>query len=437
MLVFKKYILLAIFMCIAGTAFSQWLDISGNFPGEFQFTDIADAYFHDDLTGWVINANATILKTTNGGQSWSAQSTVDERSLTNIHFPEDDQTGYVFGYYGTPRNLFIQKTTDGGDHWSQVGTNSNNVVNGFHFFDKDNFWAVGDDGVIMKTADGGVNWTEKNSGTDNILNDVFFVNEQIGWVVGRGSSETQGQFGRVLYTNDGGETWTNQTTTSNIWLTRVHFHDENVGWASGFIRLTGTNPPPPRYVMHRTYDGGTTWENIMEGEGWVLADMKFVDRDRGWIVGWGSRILHTEDQGTTWVEVNTPTTFNLNFIKISQGKKAWAGGVLGKLLVTESPVEVSVDKPDSELPNQMVLHQNYPNPFNPSTNISFSLPQPQEVTLGIYSINGQLIAELAHGFFSQGRHNVLWDASGVASGIYLAQLKSRGYSETIKLSVIK
>ncbi len=86
-------------------------------------------------------------------------------------------------------------------------------------------------------------------------------------------------------------------------------------------------------------------------------------------------------------------------------------------------------------PAAFALNQNAPNPFNPSTTISFSLPEAGTATLGIYSVNGQLVRTLVDDELSAGTHEIVWnglDASGrdAASGVYLYRLAWHGVSET-------
>ncbi len=65
----------------------------------------------------------------------------------------------------------------------------------------------------------------------------------------------------------------------------------------------------------------------------------------------------------------------------------------------------------------------YPNPFNPSTSVSLILPQAGDVRLAVYNLGGQLVERLQHGFLPAGNHKVSWNASGRASGVYLAVLE--------------
>jgi flagellar hook assembly protein FlgD len=68
------------------------------------------------------------------------------------------------------------------------------------------------------------------------------------------------------------------------------------------------------------------------------------------------------------------------------------------------------------------LFQNYPNPFNPSTTISYLLPKDTRVVLKIYNSIGQEVSTLVNDDRSAGYHQEVWNASNVASGMYIYQL---------------
>jgi hypothetical protein len=78
----------------------------------------------------------------------------------------------------------------------------------------------------------------------------------------------------------------------------------------------------------------------------------------------------------------------------------------------------------TNLPKEVVLEQNRPNPFNPSTLISYSVPNGRQVTLKIYNLAGQEVATLADGYHDGGKYSVVFDASGLSSGIYFTVLKA-------------
>ena len=90
----------------------------------------------------------------------------------------------------------------------------------------------------------------------------------------------------------------------------------------------------------------------------------------------------------------------------------------------------------SLIPTEFALKQNYPNPFNPTTNISFSLPEAGKAELTIYNINGQKVTAFA-GDYNAGRHNVEWDATDLASGVYFYKLVAGNFSDTKKMVLLK
>ena len=83
----------------------------------------------------------------------------------------------------------------------------------------------------------------------------------------------------------------------------------------------------------------------------------------------------------------------------------------------------SVGEHRSPAPEQWSLMQNYPNPFNPSTEISFRVPVASRVTLSVYNILGQKMAEVFNGEVAAGIHTKVWHA-GVASGVYFCRLEA-------------
>jgi hypothetical protein len=118
-------------------------------------------------------------------------------------------------------------------------------------------------------------------------------------------------------------------------------------------------------------------------------------------------------------------------------EKAFFSDYSGNLM----QANVSLEK-NQQLPDRFNLFQNYPNPFNPETNISFSLPEENQVNLRIYNLKGQLVDLLVNTRLSAGFYTFTWngkDESGrdVSSGIYFYKLIAGKYSETKKMVRIK
>jgi subtilisin family serine protease len=102
-----------------------------------------------------------------------------------------------------------------------------------------------------------------------------------------------------------------------------------------------------------------------------------------------------------------------------------------KLLLT------TVKDENSQPPQTWHLAQNYPNPFNPTTTIVFRVAQAEVVTLKIYDMNGREVATLVNEVKAPGTHNVVWEASGFASGVYFYRLSGATFSATKKLLLVR
>ncbi len=83
------------------------------------------------------------------------------------------------------------------------------------------------------------------------------------------------------------------------------------------------------------------------------------------------------------------------------------------------------------------LEQNYPNPFNPTTIIRYSIPQTGYISLKVFNLQGEEVKTLFEGIQQAGSYSVTFNASGLANGVYLYQLKSNGFMETKKLLLLK
>lgn len=89
------------------------------------------------------------------------------------------------------------------------------------------------------------------------------------------------------------------------------------------------------------------------------------------------------------------------------------------------------------LPDKFALHANYPNPFNPTTQISFDLPESVEVQLAVYDLMGRRVATLVQGVVAAGRHEATWDATGMASGIYLYRFSAGSFESLGRMVLMK
>lgn len=97
----------------------------------------------------------------------------------------------------------------------------------------------------------------------------------------------------------------------------------------------------------------------------------------------------------------------------------------------------SIVSVEFETPNDYELKQNFPNPFNPFTKIRYSIPIDGFVTLKVFDVLGREVVTLLHENKKAGSYEVLFNASQLASGLYICKMSSVNYSNSIKMLITK
>ena len=160
---------------------------------------------------------------------------------------------------------------------------------------------------------------------------------------------------------------------------------------------------------------------------------------------------NTDGRGWVFDSVQEPINLQLTglgedyYVMVSVEDSGRGGGVvlegflaLGEVInyqITLDPL--SVDQINSSIPDKFELAQNYPNPFNPKTTIQFSIPQRSRVILKVYDILGNELATLVNEEKNKGVYSVNFDASQLASGLYLYRIQAGSFVETKKMILIK
>lgn len=175
-----------------------------------------------EKVGFIAGSENTILKTTDGGETWigsSERARVGEtrNNLEDIKFVSAT-TGWIVGSYGT-----LLHTNDAGETWEKRNTGFDNNLFSIHFFDEKNGWICGQEGLILHTNDGGTTWKQQKTDTYDNLHDIIFVDNMVGWAVG--------DFGAILHTTDGGKTWNLSKASGSGALKGVYATDKNHCWA--------------------------------------------------------------------------------------------------------------------------------------------------------------------------------------------------------------
>lgn len=137
---------------------------------------------------------------------------------------------------------------------------------------------------------------------------------------------------------------------------------------------------------------------------------------------------------------------DINFMHIKNGNTSLidAGTILPGLLYAGSAPDLGAfetgiinNVKEIQNANTFLLDQNYPNPFNPTTTIKYSIPHESKVTLTVYNSLGQKIKELVNQTKQAGNYEVVFNASGMPSGVYFYVLNTGEFTQAMKLLLLK
>jgi hypothetical protein len=173
------------------------------------------------------------------------------------------------------------------------------------------------------------------------------------------------------------------------------------------------------------------WEGFESvPEDWVLT---FHDFEKGVNLDMRSSTNYSFNGGVESNEKVNPLTILKGPALVVQKSKSETP----RFGITITPSANSTSNEQGEEPYSFELSQNYPNPFNPTTSINYSVNAAGPVTLSVYNLMGQKVSELVNEVKSPGSYNATFDASNMASGIYIYRLTLAGQTLTRKMTLIK
>lgn len=203
-------------------------------------------------------------------------------------------------------------------------------------------------------------------------------------------------------------------------------------------------------LFHST-DGGATYESIegnLEGSdsnpGPSMRCASILPSAAGslYMVGTSTGLYVTtmlNGDNTVWAQEGSNIIGN-TVVSAVESRKAdgrIAVATHGRGMFVADGVVVGVDGKDETIVTDYSLAQNYPNPFNPSTVIKYNLPEVSEVVLKIYDAAGREVKTLVNGKQSSGIHRVTFNASGLASGMYVYSIQAGTFKESKKMMLVK
>ncbi len=158
----------------------------------------------------------------------------------------------------------------------------------------------------------------------------------------------------------------------------------------------------------------------------------------GWAItnGNGSYTINGISDGGLTITASTPQ-YTSKQQSTTYNSSSNSGTSVENFTMNKTITSVQTKNSESAVPSRYVLENNYPNPFNPSTIIQFELPASSQVKLDIYNILGQRVAELVNQKLTAGHYSYKFDASNLASGVYLYRLEAGKFVSTKKMILSK
>ena len=142
----------------------------------------------------------------------------------------------------------------------------------------------------------------------------------------------------------------------------------------------------------------------------------------------GSEIQYTDDVGAMLVEANADS-LHFQFINISNQ-------VIDRYTIKSGALSAE-DRTIKGITYSFQLDQNYPNPFNPSTDLGFHISEYGFVVLRVFDAAGRQIERVSEGWKYPGSCREQFNATGLASGVYLYSITMSGRTQSKKMMLLR
>jgi photosystem II stability/assembly factor-like uncharacterized protein len=402
-------------ICLSTDNGTSWTKVCSNPPGGM-VTSLAIG--HGGSSGTNIFAgtsNNGLFLSTNNGTDWAkVNSGLPEN--TSIWCLAISDTN-MFAEINSEGNYYFIHSTDNGTHWTTVtGFPSDRIVYSLAVYGTNIF--AGIYGAVYLSTDNGGNWTQVNlalpanhfASSLTVSNTNIFAGDYFGSVWKRPLSEI----------------------IPSVWQADINIRDNgNVSQSlmfgqspiasDGIDASLGEAPlPPPPFGFDARFHLPTG------DDSWI--DYRYSNLDTvEWLIkfqpGSGGYPMTFSWDKTSLPKGNLYLKDIINGSIVNVNMKTDSSYILTNSGINELEIKLKLDvsaiKDAHTLPSVFSLSQNYPNPFNPSTVIRYGLPGISNVKIKIYNLLGQEIQSLVNETQNAGYHEVTWNASNKASGIYL------------------
>jgi hypothetical protein len=213
--------------------------------------------------------------------------------------------------------------------------------------------------------------------------------------------------------------------TLTAYIMVIHF--THISW----VEIGGSDWPPMATLPEVFIDSDAAMSIALNNGGWEVEES--LSDDMRWAMAGNFHWLWPEDPTLPLWAVHFAGWFNGTQW---QDHVFVINAVTGEFLGSWDE-NSALPTPGPLVPSSLVLGDPWPNPFNPIVHIPFELTSPGDVHLTVHNLAGQVVAELVRGVVPSGRHQLVWDAAGLAGGLYLVRLERDGRVEMRKALLLK
>lgn len=385
----KKTLFIYFFSFAIITANAQWVAQTSGISNPLTST-----FFVTSNLGYCAVDNGAIIKTFNGGLSWTQVSAPHPpNGISQLIFTSID-TGFAVCGNG------ILKTTNGGSAWQNNFPDSNLVLTfNAHFPSKMVGYLTAanymmDSAFLYKTIDGGNTWGIIYSEPDQALGNIYFLTPNIGFM----------SIGLDLYkTIDGGTTWNFLFANPPFFV--AAFPSASIGYGIGELG-----------AIYKTTDAGNNWTAQANSNTSTLYAASFINNDTGFVVGGdgfsSGMILKTTNGGANWSLALSisQTFFSIHFPNSSAGYACGQGGVIYKYSAT-----TGINNND-----EISGVTTFPNPNNGRFNLSVDqLNSSLTYKVSVLDLLGNTIQQI-----EMSKSSLDFDFSNQPKGIYFVKIEN-------------
>ena len=337
---------------------------------------INSVWTRDDITGIVIGWDGLILRTNDGGNTWSSVPSGTQERLHGIAFPTAND-GIIAGDYGT-----ILRSTDTGNSWMPIANSATTYLRTVAFADDHTGIAAGDSGAIFRTTDTGLTWQPINNfltGTDVSIRKLQAFPGGLYYAQAGGD---------LIRSTDNGLNWSVLPSPGDA--IAMSFYNSQIGLIGS--RATSSALVPDTVYMSYTTDGGASWKPFVVP----------MQTARRLVIYWlndHQAILNGIDGFVTEVTISS------------------SGVSITPMPVATSDVRV------------------YPNPTAGDFRIDYSTKYSGLVTIQIFSEDGTDMGTLFSGTEQAGEHTQAITPPTGLQGSYFIKVSADGTSTTNKVTI--